>query len=143
MEPRLAALGDLPLRSECSLAITGDLFERLTNHISQSTIGEILKELPEDARHSADRYLFEAELFAESVVAREEEYLNTLRSWKELSIKEKLLNLRAEIEQLEKTGSREETRTRVDEFQKLTAHLSSIMTIHNYYYDKKEKKEKY
>jgi DNA primase len=142
LEPGLAALGDLPLRSECSLAITGDLLERLTSHISQGTIGEILKELPEDARRSADRYLFEAELFAESVVTREEEYLNTIRSWKELSIKEKLSNLRLEIEQLEKSGSREETRVRMDEFQKLTAHLSGIMTLHNYYNDKKEKKEK-
>ncbi|MEK7150821.1 MAG: DNA primase [Patescibacteria group bacterium] len=141
LEPKLAMLGDLPVKAECSLAVTGEIFEYLTKRLSSGTVNEILAELPEDLRREASRFLFEAEVFTVEDGTREEEFLNVLHAWRELSLKEKLARLHEEIERLELVGKKEESRAHMEEFHKLTVHLSNIVTLHSYYNDQKNKKE--
>jgi DNA primase len=142
LEPRFATLCDMPAKADCSLSVTGELFEHLTKHLSSTTISEIISGLPEDVQREAGRFLFEAEIFATEGVSREEEFLNLTHAWRELSLKEKLARLREEIEHLEYTGKKEESQEHLQEFNRLTAHLADVVTLHSYYNDKKNKKEK-
>ncbi len=141
LEPQLAALGDLPLRHECTIATTAEIFSALTKRSSSATIEEILEELPEDARGSANRYLMEAEIFSGHLPRRDQEFTNLLYSWRELSIKDKLMRLREEISELERVGDLSASNALMTEFQILTTHLAT--TLHHLYYgDQKNKKEK-
>ncbi|MEK7650201.1 MAG: DNA primase [Patescibacteria group bacterium] len=142
LEPQLAALGDLPLRHECALASTAEIFSILTKRASSATIEEILSELPEDVRSVANRYLLEAEILSGHLPQRDEEFANLLHAWRELSIKDKLMRLREEISELERVGDRDASRALMAEFQTLTTHLATAIH-HLNYGDQKNKKEKH
>ena len=139
LEPRLASFGDLPQRHECALASAGEIFSVLTKRPSSATIEEILSELSEDVRGTANRYLLEAEISAEHISGLDGEFANLLHAWRELSIKDKLTRLREEISQLERVGDREASNVLMSEFQALTTHLAVSINYLNYG-DQKNKK---
>jgi len=141
LEPQLAALGDLPERHECALAVTAEIFSALTKRAPSATIEEILGEFPEDVRGAANRYLLEAEILSGHLPDRSEEFAGLLHSWRELSIKDKLIRLREEIAELERVGDREASNALMAEFQTLTTHLATAIH-HLNYGDQKGKKEK-
>ncbi|MEK7630803.1 MAG: DNA primase [Patescibacteria group bacterium] len=141
LEPQLVALGDLPERHECALASTAEIFSALTKRSSSATIEEILGELREDVRGAANRYLMEAEILSGHLPRRDEEFANLLHSWRELSIKDKLMRLREEIAELERVGDLSASHARMAEFQTLTTHLATAIH-HLNYGDQKNKKEK-
>lgn len=142
LKPHLASLIDMPAKADCSLAAAAELFELLQKRKEEVTIPEFLAALPEDLKYHAGRYLFEAEVSADQVGRHEDEFVDMFRSWKELSLKEKLAGLHDEISRLEVLGKKEESETYLKEFQALTMHLATVVSQHNYYIDdKKNKKE--
>lgn len=139
-DPQLATLGDIPTRQECSLSITGEIFETLRTKGFHGTTEEFLGSLPEDIRAEASRLLFEAEIMLAETENKPGEFLHMLRSWKELSLKERLERLKEEIAELELAGRKEESRAYMQEFHALASHLASIISLHtNPHGDKKEK----
>ncbi|MDA1335058.1 MAG: DNA primase [bacterium] len=131
VRPELASLGDLPIKADCSLVSTGELFERLNKGSKAAILEEFLRELPSDLKNEASRLAFEAEVFAESGSATEQEYMSMLHAWRELSLKEKLETLRGEIERLEVLGDKEKCKEHMKEFNQLATHLASVVTLHS------------
>lgn len=142
VDPRFAALGQMPSALESSLAGTGALFDYLQKRAPDVSVDEFLQTLPADLQQYASRLAFEAEIISSAHASREEEFLELLHAWRELAVKEKLAKLRGEIEDLEQRGEIEESRAYMREFQELTAHLASIISLHSYSYGNKNKKEK-
>jgi DNA primase len=138
MRSQLAALANMPQKSECTLAATGALFEHLQSVGFDIIIDQFLLTLPEDLRREAGRYAFEAEVFAIDRENPEVEFLELYHSWKELSIKEKLFSIREEIERLEALGRPEESQRYLEEFKKLTSHLAEV-SMRSSQHGKKEK----
>ena len=139
--PHLAVLGQMPRESEVVLASTGALFEHLQKRPKDGTLEEFLKMLPADLASYASRLAFESEIILDTQTTREEEFLELLHVWRELSIKEKLAKLRDEIEALEQNGELEASRAYMREFQELTAHLANTISLHSQH-GIKNKKEK-
>lgn len=142
IESRLALLGDLPDKADCSLLVTGVLFDFLQKREFSGIKDGIFKDLPEDVRREAERCALEAEIFSPEAGKREEEFMQLLYSWKELSLKEKLSLIKDEIERLEVSGRGGDARPHIEKFNELTKNLAHIISLH-YASEKKDKKEKY
>ncbi len=132
IEPQLLALGEIPRREEATLSGTGVLFEELPKRAQNATVEEFLHPLPDDIRQYGLKLAFEADIMTGQDRVRDEEFLEALHAWRELSIKEKLSRLRDEIEEFERQGDLESKQTYMQEFQTLAAHLASIMTLHSH-----------
>ncbi|MBI4121641.1 MAG: DNA primase [Candidatus Ryanbacteria bacterium] len=130
VEPRLAVLGELPQPLEAELASTEMLFEHLQKRAVDATVDQFFEALPPDLKQYASRLAFEAEAAAMSHLTPEEEFLELLHAWRELAIKKKLTRIKHEIEALEQSGDSEASHSYMREFQELTAHLATIISLH-------------
>jgi len=140
-DPHFAALGQVPTSQETTFASTGTLFDHLQKRPQSVTVEEFLQTLPADLQQYASRLAFEAEIMLATHLSREEEFLELLHAWRELTIKEKLAKLRGEIEALEQSGDKEASQPHMREFQELTAYLASTISLHSQH-GTKNKKEK-
>jgi DNA primase len=141
LNPSYASLGDMPTRSECSLASTGVLFESLPKRARSVTVDKFLEALPADVAQLATRLIFEAEIATGDMPDVETEFLDMIHSWRELAIKDKLLLLKREIEDLEKRGDKESARAHMKEFHALTTSLAHVISNHSYHNEKIHKRE--